>query len=155
MGHWIRGAAYWKWLEQHGPNLPELPDDGERLALAESVKYIDCPECRFRMVKYFVGRGLGFSVDHCQGCKGIWLDRNEWETLKSRNLHDDLNSMLTAFWQEAARKEKRKKSMEQIYLGRFGQQDYAEIKRIRAWLDNHAQKQYLVAYLTDVDPYDV
>ena len=154
-GNWIRGAVYWKWLEQHGPNLPELPENGERLTLAEPGQYVDCPECRFRMVKYLVGRGLSFSLDHCLGCKGIWLDRNEWETLKNRNLHDDLNSMLTSFWQAAAQKEKRKKSLEQIYLGRFGPEEYGEIKRIRAWLDGNRNKQYLLAYLTDADPYDV
>ncbi len=156
-GNWIQGAIYWKWLEQHGPNLPELPDSGERLELTDTGKYIDCPECRFRMVKYLVGRGLGFSLDHCEGCKGIWLDQNEWETLKSRNLHDDLNAMLTAFWQAAARKEQRKNSLEQIYLGRFGSDEYAELKRIRSWIDSHEnkQKQYLLAYLTDADPYDV
>jgi len=154
-GNWIRGAAYWKWLEEHGPNLPERPGENDELSLAEPGKYIDCPECRFRMVKYLVGRGLNFTLDHCEGCKGIWLDRNEWETLKRRNLHDDLNSMLTSFWQAAARKEERKKSLEQIYTNRFGAGDYAEIKKIRAWLDGHRHKQLLLAYLTDADPYDV
>ncbi len=154
-GNWIRGAEYWKWLEAHGPNLPERPAEDEDLSVAERGDYIDCPECRFRMVKYLAGHGLNFTLDHCEGCKGIWLDRNEWETLKKRNLHDDLNAMLTSFWQAAARKEERKKKLEQIYIGRFGAEDYAEIKRIRAWLDSHRNKQYLVAYLTDADPFDV
>jgi Zn-finger nucleic acid-binding protein len=154
-GNWIRGAEYWKWLEEHGPNLPERAADSEGLTLAEPGRYIDCPECRFRMVKYLVGRGLNFTVDHCEGCKGIWLDRNEWEILKRRNLHDDLNSMLTEFWQIAAKREARMKSLEQIYVGKFGERDYSEIKRVRAWLDSHPQKQYLLAYLTDKDPLDL
>ena len=154
-GNWIRGAEYWKWLDEHGPTLPERPPNDTGLSLAEPGKYLDCPECRFRMVKYLVGRGLSFTLDHCEGCKGIWLDRNEWETLKTRNLHDDLNAMLTSFWQAAARKEETKKKLEHIYAGRFGNQDYAEIKRVRAWLDNSPNKQYLLAYLTDSDPYDV
>jgi Zn-finger nucleic acid-binding protein len=107
------------------------------------------------MVKYLVGRGFSFTLDHCQGCKGIWLDRNEWEALKSRNLHDDVNSMLTAFWQDEAQKEGRKKRMEQIYIGRFGNEDYAEIERIRTWLGTRQNKQELLAYLTDKDPFDV
>jgi Zn-finger nucleic acid-binding protein len=153
-GNWIRGAAYWKWLEVHGPNLPEREAD-ESLALAETHDYLDCPECRFRMVKFQVGRGLEFALDHCDGCKGIWLDHNEWETLKKRNLHDDLNAMLTSFWQASARKEVRKKSMEHIYTNRFGAADYAEIKRIRLWLDANENKSHLIAYLTDADPFDV
>lgn len=153
-GTWIRGAEYWKWLEEH-PNLPERQVEDTGLTLAESGKPIDCPECRFRLVKYLVGHGFSFTLDHCQGCKGIWLDRNEWEALKARNLHDDVNSMLTAFWQDEAQKEVRKKRMEQIYIGRFGAADYAEIEKIRAWLATRQNKQDLLAYLTDKNPFDV
>ena len=102
-----------------------------------------------------MGHGFSFTLDHCEGCKGIWLDRNEWEALKARNLHDDVNSMLTAFWQDEAQKEVRKKRMEQIYIGRFGADDYAEIEKIRAWLATRPKKQDLLAYLTDRDPFDV
>lgn len=154
-GNWIHGAEYWHWLEKHGPNLPERAGQNNDLALTESGEYIDCPECRFRMSKFFVGHGLGFTLDHCEGCKGIWLDRNEWELLKERNLHDDLNSMLTSFWQAKAQKEGRTKHLEQIYIKRFGADDYSVIKRIRVWLDNHPNKQDLIAYLTDEDPYNV
>jgi len=107
------------------------------------------------MVKYLVGHGFSFTIDHCEGCKGVWFDRNEWEVLKERNLHDDLNSMFTSFWQDAAQKEARKKRLEQIYISRFGADDYAEIERIRTWLATHPKKQDLLAYLTDKDPFDV
>jgi hypothetical protein len=63
--------------------------------------------------------------------------------------------MLTEFWQATAKREARMKSLEQINIGRFGEKDYAEIKRVRVWLDKHPQKQYLLAFLTDKDPLDV
>jgi Zn-finger nucleic acid-binding protein len=154
-GNWIRGTEYWKWLEQHGLNLPERSDQDSGLSLAEPGIYIDCPECRFRLVKYLVGHGFSFTIDHCEGCRGVWLDRNEWEALRERNLHDDLNSMFTAFWQDEAEKEARKKRMEQIYISRFGADDYAEIEKIRAWLSTRQNKQDLLAYLTDKDPFGV
>ena len=154
-GNWIRGKEYWKWLEQHGPNLPERRDHDSGLSLAEPGIHIDCPECRFRMVKYLVGHGFTFTIDHCEGCKGVWLDRNEWEVLREHNLHDDLNSMFPSFWQDAAQKEARKKRLEQIYISRFGPDDYAEIERVRAWLGTRPKKQDLLAYLTDKDPFDV
>jgi len=154
-GNWIRGAEYWKWLEQHGSNLPERSDQDTGLSLAEPGFHIDCPECRFRMIKYLVGHGFSFTIDHCAGCKGVWLDRNEWEALKERNLHDDLNSMFTSFWQDAAEKEARKKRLERIYIARFGAEDYVEIERMRAWLAARSNRQELLAYLTDKDPFDV
>ena len=154
-GRWIRGAEYWKWVENHGSDLSERLHQGESLSLTEPGLPIDCPECRFRMLKFLVGRGLDFTLDHCEGCKGIWLDRNEWEALKKRNLHDDLNLMFTAFWQKEAQRELRKKRMEEIYISRFGTDDYAEIKRIRWWLDTKTNREELLAFLTDREPFDI
>lgn len=153
-GNWIRGAEYWKWVEEHAAHLAERVHENESLTLAEPGIPIDCPECRFRMVKYLVGRGLDFTLDHCQGCKGIWLDRNEWEALKKRNLHDDLNLMFTSFWQSGAEREARKKRMEQRYVTRFGVDDYTEIKRIRWWLETKTNREELLAFLIDKDPFD-
>ena len=45
--------------------------------------------------------------------------------------------------------------MEQIYIGRFGAEDYAEIEKTRVWLSTRQNKQDLLAYLTDKDPFDV
>jgi len=155
LGNWIDGREYFKWLERHGSDAAERVHDVETLALAEPGLPIDCPECRFRMVKYLVGRGLPFTIDHCHGCKGIWLDGNEWEALRKRNLHDDLNLMFTSFWQTEAQRLARKKKLEQIYTGRFGEDDYAEVKRIRYWLEGKTNREGLIAYLIDKDPYDV
>ena len=154
-GNWIRGAEYWKWLEEHGPNLPERNDQDSGLSLAEPGRHVDCPECRFRMVRYLVGHGFNFTLDQCGGCKGIWLDRNEWEALKERNLHDDVHAMFTAFWQAEAQKERRRKHLEEIYITRFGADDYLESTKIRAWLSARTNRQELLAYLTDHDPFDV
>src|SRR5437660_1447550 len=123
-GNWIRGAEYWKWVEEHQSDLPERLYETESLSPAEPGLPIDCPECRFRMVKYLAGRGLNFTIDHCHGCKGIWLDANEWEALRRRNLHDDLHLMLTSFWQNEAQHEARKNKLEQIYVNRFAAEDY-------------------------------
>jgi Zn-finger nucleic acid-binding protein len=155
LGHWIGGAEYWSWVERHGSDLAERVHETEILSLAEPGLPIDCPECRFRMVKYLAGRGLPFTIDHCHGCKGIWLDGNEWEALKKRNLHDDLNLMFTSFWQNEATRDARKNKMEQIYTGRFGEDDYAEIKRIRYWLETKTNREELIAFLIDKNPYDV
>jgi len=155
LGNWIDGREYFKWIEQHASDAAERVHDVETLTLAEPGLPLDCPECRFRMVKYLVGRGLPFTIDHCHGCKGIWLDGNEWEALRKRNLHDDLNLMFTSFWQTEAQRLARKKTLEQIYTGRFGEDDYAEVKRIRYWLEGKTNREGLIAYLIDKDPYDV
>ncbi|MGH9901514.1 MAG: zf-TFIIB domain-containing protein, partial [Pyrinomonadaceae bacterium] len=113
-GHWVQGSAYWRWLEKNGPNLPERegPAEGADGPAAESPEPKKCPECRSLMFKYRVGRGLNFSLDQCAGCKGIWFDRREWEILKERNLHDDINAMFTAPWQAQVTREEMKRRLE-------------------------------------------
>ena len=81
----------------------------------------------------------------------IWLDGS------GRHLNetcDDLN-WFTSFWQTEAQRLARKKKLEQIYTGRFGEADYAEIKRIRYWLEGKTNREELIAYLIDKAPYDV
>jgi hypothetical protein len=45
--------------------------------------------------------------------------------------------------------------MQQIYLDRFGEEDYAEIRRVRHWLDTKTNREELIAYLLDKEPYNV
>ncbi len=85
----------------------------------------------------------------------MWFDRNEWEVLKSRNLHDDVHTIFTAFWQSGVRKEEMRKNLDYMYLTKFGEEDYAEIKRVRAWLDEHPRRTELLAYLNDRNPLDI
>lgn len=153
-GHWISGRDYWSWLDAHGPNLGEKTYEGPEITVADTEQAKLCPECSRIMLRYAVGHGTDFSLDHCSSCNGVWLDRGEWESLKGRNLHDDVNAILTVPWQTAARKEERKRHLERIYAKRFGD-DFEEMKRVRAWLDGHPHRDTILAFLTDADPYSV
>ena len=154
-GNFIRGVEYWEWLSIHGPNLPEKEVDTDGLDRNETLDQLDCPECRWRMVKYLAGRGTGFALDHCRGCKGLWLDKNEWETLKARNLHDDLHAMLTPFWQAEAQREARRHRAEERLIARFGKDDYLKMKEFREWMFAHERKHEILAYLTSKDPLEI
>lgn len=151
-GHWIQGLEYWKWLELHGENLPERENAEGEIVVSETKEIKNCPECKRFMVKYLVGHGVAFSLDQCSACKGLWFDTNEWEALVGRNLHDDIHAVMTAPWQAEAVKQQTRRRLEQIYTAKYGAEDYAEIKRIRRWLDAHPRKYELLAYLTDADP---
>lgn len=154
-GNWVRGASYWHWLGSHGENLPERREPPEGPAPPEDRKAKLCPECHTSMFRYTVGHGLGFGLDQCPACKGIWFDAAEWEALRERNLHDDIHAVFTAPWQAEASRVERRGRLEQIYLKRFGAEDYEEVRRVREWLDASPRKQELLAYLTDPNPFGV
>ncbi|HEX7313167.1 MAG TPA: zf-TFIIB domain-containing protein [Pyrinomonadaceae bacterium] len=154
-GNWVRGVSYWHWLNSHGENLPERREPPTGEAPPEDRRAKLCPECHTSMFRYTVGHGLGFGLDQCPACKGIWFDAAEWEALRERNLHDDIHAVFTAPWQAEVSREERRRRLEQIYLKRFGAEDYEEVKRVREWLDASARKQELLAYLTDPNPWGV
>jgi Zn-finger nucleic acid-binding protein len=154
-GNWVRGGSYWHWLQRHGENLPERREPANGGPTPEDRRPKLCPECHTAMFRYTVGRGLDFGLDQCPACKGVWFDADEWEALKERNLHDDIHAVFTAPWQAEVSREERRRRLEQIYLKRYGAEDYAEVRRVRDWLDGSARKQELLAYLTDPDPWGV
>jgi Zn-finger nucleic acid-binding protein len=154
-GRWISSTEYWNWLQQHDPSLPEQPFAEVDFQVDDTIKAKLCPDCGHILLKYKVGHGLDFFLDHCDNCNGIWLDQHEWEVLKVRNLHDELHRIFTTAWQKQVREEEIREKFEQFYAKKFGEADYAEIKRIREWLEQHSQRSALLAFLSDDNPYGV
>jgi Zn-finger nucleic acid-binding protein len=96
-----------------------------------------------------------FYLDHCGHCNGIWFDKNEWDALVERNLHDNVNDFFTRPWQEHLHTEETKAHMDRLYLEKFGAEDYEHVKQIRAWLKEHPRQGMLIAFLQADDPYKI
>lgn len=152
-GRWISFENYWKWLQAYDPNLPGKPFEDVEFHVDDSVKAKICPECGHILIKYKVGHDLNFFVDRCNSCSGVWLDKNEWEVLKSRSLHDELHRIFTTSWQKQLQEEEIRSHLETVYTKKFGEAEYAELKRIRLWLAQFPQRAEALAFLTDEDPY--
>ncbi|MFW6357853.1 MAG: zf-TFIIB domain-containing protein [Chroococcales cyanobacterium] len=153
-GNWISSEDYWQWLDQHGTSLAEKPPE-VFFDIEDTEKAKLCPNCQRILVKYKVGHGVNFFIDQCGHCNGIWLDKHEWDALKTRNLHDEIHHFFTQQWQKEVRKSEMKRNLSQLYEQKFGKADYAEVKRIRSWLENHPQRLALLAFINDEDPYQL
>lgn len=99
------------------------------------------------MLPYKIALDIPFTVDHCGACNGMWFDRDEWASLQRRQLHDNLHQMFAEPWQRRLRIAEQRVRMDAIYRTKFGEQDYAEVRRVKAWLDTNPQRQALRAYL--------
>ncbi len=153
LGTWVASADYWAWRDRQGPRLPEVPaPDVEPWPGGEEGLRL-CPTCGHVMRRYHIGTGVPFPLDHCEQCNGVWFDAQEWEVLEARNLHDKLPQFFTDAWQRQVRQADHRRHMTAIYTERFGADDYAEVRRIRAWLDAHPQRSFLLTYLSSDDPY--
>ena len=75
---------------------PVLQDDSSQRALI-------CPESGRLLLRYRVGHGLRFHIDRSPATGGVWLDKGEWEALKSKGLHVSLHLIFTAAYQRQIR----------------------------------------------------
>lgn len=147
-GRWIASYQYWKWKEQSGGRLPNPPDPPEgELPVADSTGAKLCPECGHFLRRYPVGADLDFSLDRCGNCGGMWFDKNEWEALKARDLHDNVHKIFSEIWQSRIRDTRRQQALEQMYREKFGPADYEKIKDIKNWFAGHPRQAELKAFL--------
>ena len=83
-GLWIPLQSYLAWKERQPQEVaapaasatPVVPDDSRQRALV-------CPESGRLLLRYRVGHGLQFHIDRSPTTGGVWLDKGEWEALKS------------------------------------------------------------------------
>ena len=154
-GVFLPANAYMTWKKTLGRDLPDK--EGE-LQIDPSWEVKDlkiCPDCGHIMANYKVLPGIEFYIDRCRSCNGMWLDHNEWEVLIDRNLHDNINEFFTRPWQDHLHAAETKNHLEAIYAEKLGEDDYAHLKHIREWLNQHPRRSMLLAFLQAEDPYKV
>ena len=150
-GRWLSFADYDAWLKAN-ENLPVIPAKKIKMTIPEFELVRLCPECRRILIKYRVGQDLPFFIDRCGTCAGIWLDKGEWETLKRRNLHDDLQKIFTDHWQEEVKRGETRSTLAKMYEEKFGKEDYSKIVKFKEWMDAHEKEDEIIAYLRDPNP---
>ncbi len=147
-GKWIASFQYWKWKDISGKSLlSSCAGSEDSLPVEDRTQAKLCPECGHFLRRFPVGEGLGFGLDHCGNCGGTWFDANEWESLKSRGLHDDVHKIFSEVWQNRIRSEEHAAAIETFYKEKFGEEGYRKAKDLKAWIDTHPNNVELRAFL--------
>lgn len=155
-GSWIRANEYALWLKSQQPGVfdeSKVREASQRFPVTEAHTAAACPDCGHFLRKYKIGARIDFHLDRCNNCNGVWLDKNEWESLKAADLHDEINQVFTKPWQQHISDETAASNLEALYLSRFGAADYEKIKTIRQWLQDNPNRNTLIAFLLDKDPF--
>jgi Zn-finger nucleic acid-binding protein len=165
-GTWISSTHYWIWLEKQGPHAQQKPVIADASSVSDSKGAKICGECGGILLRFRVGKDVPFAIEQCGRCKGIWLDKNEWEVLKAQNLHDELHLIFSTDWQKGIwretyernvhdssekQREEYERKVHAAYEKRFGADVYAELKRIREWLNQQPNKAALIAFLNETE----
>jgi Zn-finger nucleic acid-binding protein len=149
-GHWLRFGDYLGWREQQPGNAPESsPSGGPRTEpeRREDGGVRRCPDCGSLLTRYRVGHGVPFALDQCGRCNGIWLDAHEWEALRERGLHDDLNRVFGPGWQHEVRTEEEHERTDAQFARQLGDADFGRTRDFAAWMNGHPHRSEILAYL--------
>lgn len=154
-GHWLRFGDYLAWREGLGREWPEISADhaGQSVPQPSAEPAAPgslprrCPDCDYLLSRLTVGHGVGFALDRCGNCNGIWLDEGEWESLRARGLHDNVHQMFSSAWQRAVRTEAQRKQTEAQFERQLGRADFDRTREFGGWLAGNPRAAQMLAYL--------
>jgi len=106
------------------------------------------------MTKYKISADSEHRLDLSRAINAVWLDKGEWELLKSKGLATKINNIFTDHWQHDIRSRAASEVLSALYQRKFAE-NYDEIKRFKAILDSMEAKHEVFAYLLADDPYSV
>jgi hypothetical protein len=149
-GLWIPLQAYLNWKE-HQPEI-QIPAPDESLPTpADEPKHkaLLCPESGRLLLRYRVGHGLPFHIARSPATGGVWLEKGEWEALKSKGLHVSLHLIFTAAYQRQIRSAVYTQKLTDTFRDRIGAEDFAKVNEFAIWLTNHSKARDICCYLLD------
>ena len=151
-GYWIPLQAYEQWKANQPPlaetaSLP--PDQAVSVGPDPKRTALICPESGVVMLRYKAGQGLPFHIDRSPATGGVWLDRGEWQALKQRGLHMELNLIFTASYQRDLRSAEYAQSLEKVFQERIGQADFQRVAEFKEWISRHPKHRDIMCYLSD------
>jgi len=140
--------SYRVWLERH-PVDAQLAAErqlGSVIEAVDTAHALICPKCSGIMNKYRIAAETENKIDLCVRCNDVWLDKGEWALIQLLELADKLPRIFYDSWQKQIRTTHSHALKEQKFKELLGD-DYAEIVRIRGWINGHEQRRALLDYL--------
>lgn len=148
-GHWLYLADYLNWLET---TEDVEPVNNIEISVDETTKALLCPVTKTIMTKYKIAHDSEHRLDLSSIAHAVWMDKGEWELLKTKGISRELHKVFTAPWQNQIRSKETQQTFTSMYEQDFGD-DYLKIKDIKIWLDKHPHKTKILAYFMDSNPY--
>lgn len=104
------------------------------------------------MLKYRISSNTEHKLDLSPAINAIWMDKGEWDLLKSEGLAKQLNAVFTDTWQRRIRQAKTEDVLQAMYEREFGDR-YQDIQAFRKRISDMPNKAEVIAYLVSDNPY--
>ena len=150
-GHLLMLEHYLSWKDMNDQNTV-VNETSIEISVEDTTKAMLCPITGQLMIKYRISKDTDHHLDLSPSSHAIWLDKGEWELLKTAGLSYKLNNIFSDHWQNNIRFESSADFLSTMYQKKFGQ-NYALIKKFREHLSVMNNKSEVMAYLLSDDPY--
>ncbi len=132
------------WVNQQ----PDIEMSEELQVVAEdSTEAKICPKCARLMNKYKLATDANNRFDFCASCEEVWMDKGEWDLLKSLKLHNQLSKVFTDEWQRKIQIDQKLQSIRDRYSKLLGEEDFSRVEAFKNWLDKHDKKESITQFL--------
>ncbi|PHQ78862.1 MAG: hypothetical protein COB69_09120 [Phycisphaera sp.] len=150
-GLWINGKEYWNWLRNQ-PNFPNVRQsiEGCDVQVEDTDRVLISPTSGRLMTKFRVGKGLGFRVDYDSATGGFWLDKDEYDALVERDLHDELHLICDGDYQKKLRAHDRAESRRERLAHALGNEGKGRVESLAAWVAEHPDTELIRAYFLEL-----
>ncbi|MGD1853520.1 MAG: zf-TFIIB domain-containing protein [Leptolyngbyaceae cyanobacterium] len=107
-----------------------------------------CPSCGFYLVRGRINlKTAAFFIERCPGCKGIWCDEGEWDTLEKLGLAAYIPALFTDEWHTHARLAEAEFRERTATAEKLGPEIAEKLFELAKLLEEHPSGDFGVAYL--------
>ncbi len=132
------------WADRHTITT-DVAANADEIAEVESVH--SCPKCSRLMTKYQIGASTSHKLDLCGACDEAWLDKGEWQLLKTLDLHGKLPKIFTDAWQRNIRKQRQEIALNERYEKLLGEESFTKAHEFKTWLYQQPNKDLIKQFL--------
>jgi Zn-finger nucleic acid-binding protein len=121
------------------------PDTDKRTGL--------CPMGHGILLRARVDSEQIYYLERCGFCRGVWLDRGEWQRLAAALYLDHLDDLWDPTWQKQRRSESLQIKLDNALSTQLGEPLYEQLRAVVEALRQHPAKAQALAWITThLDP---
>jgi Zn-finger nucleic acid-binding protein len=113
-----------------------------------------CPMGHGILVRARVDADQVFYLERCGFCRGVWLDRGEWQRLAACLYLDHLDDLWDPAWQKQRRHDRLQRGLDRSLADQLGESLYRDLDSVVERLRKHPSRAQALAWITQrLDPH--
>jgi Zn-finger nucleic acid-binding protein len=113
-----------------------------------------CPMGHGILVRARVDADQVFYLERCGFCRGVWLDRGEWQRLAASLYLDHLDDLWDPAWRKQRRHARLQRGLDQSLGVQLGETLYRDLASVVERLRTHPSRAQALAWITQrLDPH--